>query len=812
MRINKLAVKLAVATILTLSSSQAMASKYWTDCNNNTPRKWPGSGFTFNANPAGFDGQYAFWRTSFATALTRFNDTPVNLTVNVRLDNDTSVGVGNGESEIWWNDAGNSATGYNITSPCGTTIEGDIVFHNTVSYDDSMDKKANFWNYGGNSRTFESTALHEVGHTVGLAHENRYYNIMGTDYTHLHTTGENALRSYLGEDAVNGLIALYGGSNREDLSVAAWRHVGSSGAYSTHGRTRLFNGNGTVLNSSKVSSSCTRSHCELRYNVELGETIQYEMTLENNGRNSQSVALGYYISTNAAITTTDTLISTDNVTVTRNTPDTVRKTITIPNNLTPNTDYYLGVIIDNSDSVSEWTEKNNTSYMHIRTGSATQSQAPTAEANGPYNGSVNSAIAFSSSGSNDSDGSIASYNWNFGDGNSSTSANPNHSYSAAGSYTVNLTVTDNDGLTATDTATTTITTNPGTAYCTSSGGGNYEWIAGVAIGGVNNSSAKGGYSDYTAQVANLNSGSNSATLTPGFTSGAYTEYWSVWIDFNKDGDFTDSGEQLINGQSSKAAISANLNIPTSAAGVNGARMRIAMKYGSAASSACENFASGEVEDYSVNIVGSGGGNQSPISNANGPYAGNVNTNINFNSNGSADTDGNIAAYSWNFGDGNSSTTANPSHSYSTAGSYTAVLTVTDNQGASSTDSATVTISSSTGGSLENACTTEGATSAQSLASGDAICVPNASASTNIQYYYIYVDAGTNSIEIESDHGTGNADIYYKAGNWATASSYDQRSSNSGNTESITVSNPTTGWQYITVIGARTGMTLKVTLK
>ena len=39
MRLNKLAVRLCVATLLTLSSSQAMASKFWTDCNNNTPRK-----------------------------------------------------------------------------------------------------------------------------------------------------------------------------------------------------------------------------------------------------------------------------------------------------------------------------------------------------------------------------------------------------------------------------------------------------------------------------------------------------------------------------------------------------------------------------------------------------------------------------------------------------------------------------------------------------------------------------------------------------------------------------------------------------
>lgn len=55
--------------------------------------------------------------------------------------------------------------------------------------------------------------------------------------------------------------------------------------------------------------------------------------------------------------------------------------------------------------------------------------------------------------------------------------------------------------------------------------------------------------------------------------------------------------------------------------------------------------------------------------------------VNFSSVGSSDPDGTIAAYAWDFGDGGSSTAANPSYTYSTAGSYTATLTVTDNEGA-----------------------------------------------------------------------------------------------------------------------------------
>lgn len=359
----------AVYVLFGLSSVPAFAYKYWTDCGNSTPRKWAGNSLVFNANPTGFGGDYYYWLESFNVAASRFGETPVNFNVAASLDNDLSVGIGNGESEIWWSADGNSAVAYTVTNPCGNIVEGDIIFHNTVPYWNAMYDKTVFWNYGGNKRTFETTAIHEVGHTLGLAHENRYYNIMGTDYTYVQTEFEGLL-SYVGEDATNGLAFIYGQrTSSGDLSVSSWRYSGSSGEYSSHKRTRLFNRDGSLLPSSDAVN-CGYSNCEKRYRVYPGQEIQYEMTLENNGSNSHTVSLGFYISTRIYLGPRypdSILISTDTVTIARNTPDTITRKVRIPQNLLPNTDYYFGVMVDNNEIVPELNENNNISYNYLRT-------------------------------------------------------------------------------------------------------------------------------------------------------------------------------------------------------------------------------------------------------------------------------------------------------------------------------------------------------------------------------------------------------------------------------------------------------------
>lgn len=67
--------------------------------------------------------------------------------------------------------------------------------------------------------------------------------------------------------------------------------------------------------------------------------------------------------------------------------------------------------------------------------------------------------------------------------------------------------------------------------------------------------------------------------------------------------------------------------------------------------------------------------------------------IQFDGSGSSDSDGWIMNWTWNFGDGNITTTTNETitHKYSAEGIYTVNLTVTDDDGATNTDTIAVTV-------------------------------------------------------------------------------------------------------------------------
>jgi len=156
---------------------------------------------------------------------------------------------------------------------------------------------------------------------------------------------------------------------------------------------------------------------------------------------------------------------------------------------------------------------------------------------------------------------------------------------------------------ASNTATVTTLTNS-VSYCSSQGNNtNDERISKVVYGSINNSSTgTAGYEDFTSVSTSVSRGSSQTiTITPLWTGTVYNEGYAVWIDFNQDGDFDDSGELVWSKSASKTTpVSGTVTIPSSAS-LGTTRMRVSMKY-NAIPASCGSFSYGQVEDYTVNIT------------------------------------------------------------------------------------------------------------------------------------------------------------------------------------------------------------------
>ena len=149
-------------------------------------------------------------------------------------------------------------------------------------------------------------------------------------------------------------------------------------------------------------------------------------------------------------------------------------------------------------------------------------------------------------------------------------------------------------------------------YCNSASTNiNDEYISRVQLGTIDNSSGAQFYSDFTNQSTNLMEGqSYTITVTPTWTGQSFSEGYAVWIDYNDDQDFNDAGELVWSkAASTNTPNSGTFTVPSETAGT-AVRIRVSMKY-NGIPAACETFDYGEVEDYTVNLVGSVVDTQAP---------------------------------------------------------------------------------------------------------------------------------------------------------------------------------------------------------
>ncbi len=202
-----------------------------------------------------------------------------------------------------------------------------------------------------------------------------------------------------------------------------------------------------------------------------------------------------------------------------------------------------------------------------------------------------------------------------------------------------------------------------TGYCVSTGV-NFtdEQIFGVTFGSMNNSQqaefCNSNYSDYTGTILppTVILGNNVAwSVFQSECDGAtyFANGISIFIDYNRDGDFLDAGEQAFTTNSlvvGPRTLSGIITIPNSAS-LGLTRMRVVCAEGFPAPSSCLQYNYGETEDYLVNIVGGLG-----------------------------------FTYSWSDGNTTIATTQNAIYTPTVAGSYNYTVTASDQNGCTLTSS------------------------------------------------------------------------------------------------------------------------------
>jgi Zn-dependent metalloprotease/chitodextrinase len=193
-------------------------------------------------------------------------------------------------------------------------------------------------------------------------------------------------------------------------------------------------------------------------------------------------------------------------------------------------------------------------------------------------------------------------------GSSTTTSYTVTGLTASTAYTFSVKAKDAAGnISASSNTVNVTTTTASLTYCTSKGNSaSDERIGKVVFGTINNTSTgTTGYENLTSISTNASrSSSYTITITPLWTSSVYSEGYAVFIDYNQDGDFLDSGETVwTRSASTTSPVSGSITIPATAA-LGTTRLRVSMKY-NGIPTACESFSYGQVEDYTVNITAVG---------------------------------------------------------------------------------------------------------------------------------------------------------------------------------------------------------------
>jgi PKD repeat protein len=336
----------------------------------------------------------------------------------------------------------------------------------------------------------------------------------------------------------------------------------------------------------------------------------------------------------------------------------------------------------------------------------------------PATGPVPLTVSFDASASTDPDitnsttTDILTYAWDFEDGATGTGVTASHQYATPGTFTATLTVTDAFGLSSTATASITATnTAPVAAFTPTPATGPVPLT--VSFDASASTDAENNIATYAWDFGDGATGTGITTSHEYTTPGTFTATLTVTDAFGLSGTATASIEVI-----NTAPVAAFT--PTPGTG----NVPLTISFDASASTDAENNISTYAWNFGDGTTGTGittshiyttpgtftatltvtdvpgltdtatasitATNTAPVA-AFTPTIEATPLLVSFDASASTDAENNIATYAWDFGDGTTGTGVTTSHQYSTGGTVTVTLTVTDDFGLPSTTTADVVL-------------------------------------------------------------------------------------------------------------------------
>lgn len=326
-----------IAWLLVSASGSEAAS--WQTCSGNTIR-WNSSRANMFISTTSFPAGSS-WDVRLQNAMWHWNNVKgAGFNFYVGRDTDGRHSRSNGVNEIY-------LSGSEVGSALAVTFkryhcywlfgyrygidETDIAFSSNRVWTTGS------FNYGqlGSPYNFELVALHELGHALGLGHEDRGMATMNSYYPNSGPLGYYKEVDPNADDRL-GVRNLYrDGTTETDVAGSAFKRTGT----------------GT---SSLVSSPTSARR---------GTNVTLEFSFANLSTAFQVFDIGFYLSTNSFISTSDIFLGRNNgASASSGAAGTFSRTLYIPTWIRPGT-YYLGFLIDPNNMKGENNESNNNQPM-----------------------------------------------------------------------------------------------------------------------------------------------------------------------------------------------------------------------------------------------------------------------------------------------------------------------------------------------------------------------------------------------------------------------------------------------------------------